>query len=366
MKKVDKDKAEETFGLFKFKVPNKEEQISALSLAGESTVLKKIITTDIDRFYDQAPRPEPGDWLMERKEFGQTHLEYLNSGIVPVKTEKDIIYLTPLSYGENVNIDQGFVTGLLLICEAYFYGMKVKILDKKIDLNNYPIEIRMNVDTNKIQFSSNEILRILSGEIPENAYCLIAFTDQDLFNDPFKSSASLEYKDKGGQSQIDKTSFNYCYGNSNIKKRVGVFSFARYDPLFYVKNLKSDSEKQQEKLMKYFFILFKRACKVMVKEITHMFGIKNCIFYSCNLNGFNSMEEFDRRPLEICPVCLRKLYSNLAMKSKQGLNSRISNPYMLFDRFVKIKDSLNENFPGIFEPELVWYSARIDSIKEQI
>jgi len=363
MKKAERDKMDQTYGLFKFKVPSKEEQNSALSLAGESTVLKKIITTEIDRFYDQVTTPEVGDWLMERKEFGQTYLEYLNSGIVPVKNERDIIYLTPLSYGENVNIDQGFVTGLLFICEAYFYGMKVKVLDKKLDLNNYSIEIKMNADTNKIQFSSNEILTILGKEIPQDAYCLIAFTDQDLFNDPDPYSK----KDRSqGQGQMDSTSFNFCYGLSNIKKRVGVFSFARYDPLFYVKNLKSDSEKQQEKLMKYFFILFKRACKVMVKEITHMFGIKNCIFYSCNLNGFNSMEEFDRRPLELCPVCLRKLYSNLGMKSKQGLHSRISNPYMLFDRFVKMKDSLNENFPGIFEPEIVWYSARIDSIKNEI
>ena len=361
MKKAEKDKSEQTYGLFKFKVPNKDEQNSAMSLAGESTVLKKIVTTEVDKFYDQVSPPEEGDWLMERKEFGQTYFEYLNSGMVPVKSERDIIYLTPLSYGENVNIDQGFVTGLLFICEAYFYGMKVKILDKKLDLNNYSIEIRMNADTNKIQFSSNEILTILGREIPQDAYCLIAFTDQDLFNDPYNSKTK-----ERGQSQIDSTSFNFCYGLSNIKKRVGVFSFARYDPLFYVKNLKSDSEKQQEKLMKYFFILFKRACKVMVKEITHMFGIKNCIFYSCNLNGFNSMDEFDRRPLELCPVCLRKLYANLGMKSKQGLNSRISNPYMLFDRFVKMKDSLNENFPGIFEPEIVWYSARIDSIKEQI
>lgn len=45
----------------------------------------------------------------------------------------------------------------------------------------------------------------------------------------------------------------------------------------------------------------------MTHEIGHMFGIKHCQWLSCVMQGSNHMEESDRRPLDFCPVCLRKL-----------------------------------------------------------
>ncbi len=49
----------------------------------------------------------------------------------------------------------------------------------------------------------------------------------------------------------------------------------------------------------------------MAHEIGHLFGMKHCIFYTCVLNGCNSYEEFDSKPIYMCPVCLRKLQSNI-------------------------------------------------------
>ena len=49
----------------------------------------------------------------------------------------------------------------------------------------------------------------------------------------------------------------------------------------------------------------------MVHEIGHMFGIKHCIHFSCVMNGSNHLEETKRRPMALCPVCLRKLHYNL-------------------------------------------------------
>jgi len=40
----------------------------------------------------------------------------------------------------------------------------------------------------------------------------------------------------------------------------------------------------------------------------HMFGIKHCTLYQCNLNGANHLAEMDQAPLNLCPVCLRKLH----------------------------------------------------------
>ena len=39
--------------------------------------------------------------------------------------------------------------------------------------------------------------------------------------------------------------------------------------------------------------------------------MKHCIYYNCLLNGCNSFEEFDSKPLYMCPVCIRKLQSNI-------------------------------------------------------
>jgi archaemetzincin len=45
----------------------------------------------------------------------------------------------------------------------------------------------------------------------------------------------------------------------------------------------------------------------MCHEICHMFGLKHCVFYECLMNGSNHLEESDRRPVFLCPVCLRKI-----------------------------------------------------------
>jgi archaemetzincin len=53
--------------------------------------------------------------------------------------------------------------------------------------------------------------------------------------------------------------------------------------------------------------LLRRACKLLVHETAHMFGLKHCIFFNCLMNGSNRLEESDRWPMHFCPVCLRKL-----------------------------------------------------------
>ena len=43
------------------------------------------------------------------------------------------------------------------------------------------------------------------------------------------------------------------------------------------------------------------------RETAHMFGLAHCIYFDCVMNGSNHLGESDRRPLHLCPVCLRKL-----------------------------------------------------------
>jgi archaemetzincin len=91
------------------------------------------------------------------------------------------------------------------------------------------------------------------------------------------------------------------FGLASSNSRTGVFSFARYDERFFdTEPYKLDYE-----------VLFSRSLKVMVHEVTHMFGLKHCIYYSCIMNGSNHLEEGGKKPLELCPVCLRKLQLSL-------------------------------------------------------
>ena len=47
--------------------------------------------------------------------------------------------------------------------------------------------------------------------------------------------------------------------------------------------------------------------KVLTHETGHIFGLPHCIYFACVMNGSNHLQESDRRPLHLCPVCLRKL-----------------------------------------------------------
>ena len=55
--------------------------------------------------------------------------------------------------------------------------------------------------------------------------------------------------------------------------------------------------------------LLRKSCKTMAHEVTHIFGLRHCIYYSCIMNGNNGTEF---APLHLCPICLRKLQSAAA------------------------------------------------------
>lgn len=96
-------------------------------------------------------------------------------------------------------------------------------------------------------------------------------------------------------------SWNFVFGQADMEDRVGAFSFARYDPLFYGDTHTSSYKK----------VLLRRCLKVMVHETAHMFGLRHCIYFKCVMNGSNHLKESDARPLSVCPVCMRKIEYNL-------------------------------------------------------
>ncbi len=82
------------------------------------------------------------------------------------------------------------------------------------------------------------------------------------------------------------------------------------------------------------------------------------------MNGSNSMEEFDNRPLEFCPVCIRKVY--YVISNKSGKNKRISNPEIIYDRTIKMRDTLSMYFTGVFDLESEWFDERVKDLEDEL
>jgi archaemetzincin len=184
---------------------------------------------------------------------------------------------------------------------AFFGNMEVKIMDKTIDIpsnaDNLRITSRIRKDTGKIQYLASDLMDIIQARyLPKDAYWVIGILNKDLYPKP---------------------NWSFVFGCSRIRKRTGVFSFARYDPVFettmghdIIKNNHNipEREKIDDKDEETQKLIMRRACKTMTHEIIHMFGIRHWIVYECLMNGTNKMQEGDLKPPVLCPVWLRKMH----------------------------------------------------------
>ena len=93
-------------------------------------------------------------------------------------------------------------------------------------------------------------------------------------------------------------SLNFVFGVGSHGERVGLYSVHRFH-----RWVPAGKEREQVALI--------RTLKTGSHEIGHILGMAHCTFYECVANGSNSLDESDRRPLFLCPVCLRKMEWNL-------------------------------------------------------
>jgi archaemetzincin len=254
-----------------FKPPTDSERLQAIgSTNGLPETLRKALEPGTD--FEPIPIPKRGDWLAEHYEAGQGFDDFVRSRPNRPDKNRNKIYLQPL--GQFPNGQVPLVESLGQYAGAYF-AMEVKVLPA-LALNDYNITTRVNQYTKKRQILTGDVLTILRRNLPPDAFCVLAITMEDLYPEP---------------------SWNFVFGQASLRGRVGVYSFARYDPVFYGQKRGKDYEK----------ILLRRSCRVLAHETAHMFGLQHCIYFKCVLNGSNHLQESDSRPLHLCPVCLRKL-----------------------------------------------------------
>eukprot|EP01102_Stenamoeba_stenopodia_P013530 TRINITY_DN4402_c0_g1_i2.p1 TRINITY_DN4402_c0_g1~~TRINITY_DN4402_c0_g1_i2.p1 ORF type:complete len:212 (-),score=22.13 TRINITY_DN4402_c0_g1_i2:56-691(-) len=124
--------------------------------------------------------------------------------------------------------------------------------------------------------------------------------------------------------------WNFVFGEASPKDGTGVYSFARY------------GEAEDELLL--------RSLKTLVHEILHLCGIEHCIYFSCCINGSNSLEESDLQPMHLCPIDLLKLYLYVG-------------GFDLLQREEQIRSFYLEHCGYGLESETEWSSRLIDLLK---
>ena len=245
---------------------------------------KRAFAPDSASFEPISP-PGPSDWLTAHEEPGQTFMQFAASNPNRPTRDRHTIYLLPL--GEFSAEHRPLIAPLRDFAAAFF-AMDVKVLPP------LPISAqlttRRNPHTHQLQILTGDVLNLLKSRLPADAFCIVAITMEDLYPQP---------------------SWNFVFGQASLRERVGVYSFARYDPAFYGQTRAED----------YLTLVLRRSCKVLVHETGHIFGLPHCIYYNCVMNGSNHLQESDSRPLHLCPVCLRKLQWSVGFDVIQRYNA---------------------------------------------
>jgi archaemetzincin len=223
------------------------------------------------------PAPRPGDWLAEHPEPGQTFADYLAADPVRRSTALHTIYLCLVG---DFTEAQRRILDLTQEYLAVFFDSPVQV-NRQLALAGIPARARrIHPSWGDPQILTGYVLQeALEPDRPANALAYLALTASDL------------WPGRG---------WNFVFGEANLRERIGVWSIYRSgDP--------SESEAA-------FQLCLRRTLGTATHELGHILGMAHCIAFSCLMNGSNHQQERDRRPLHLCPVCLRKLCWNLQVE----------------------------------------------------
>ena len=224
--------------------------------------------------------PQPGEWLYEHHEKGQTFKAYLSCSPVTPTSEKKLIYLQPIGSFDTMQLN------LIKFTKEYleaFYNLEINILDV-ISNDVIPDSVKRIKDGNEQVLASYILNGILREKLPNDAIALMAITELDLYPNP---------------------SWNFVFGLASYKNKVGVTS------LFRLCDHELNSSNYTSGLS--------RVIKILSHEIGHMFSLHHCTNAVCLMNGSNSLRETDNTPNRLCSECTGKIIWNLKMDTKERL-----------------------------------------------
>ena len=227
------------------------------------------------------PRPKRDDWLAlggagEGDRRGQSFKDFARPGphrTFPTANSKTI-YVVPIGSIE------GFppLESLLAVLEAC-YSLPVRALPTPIPAKEVrALERDLGGAGYGPQLETPAVRALLGKHKPRDAFALVGVTMEDLC--------------------CTAKGFDFLFGQADLDKGVGVFSFARY----------SDDAPSAGHGPAF----LRRCAMVLCHEVGHLFGIKHCVYGLCLMNGSNHLEEAERRPFALCPLDLRKWRATVA------------------------------------------------------
>jgi len=213
-----------------------------------------------------------GDWMsIHPEEKFLSFEDYKKKKPERITDERYKIYIQPIGEFDSVR------TSVLNITADYlhaFFGTEV-VINKMISDSLVPDDERRMMHGNEQLKSSFINKKLLKPDLPADAAVMVGFTQFDLY---------------------PSDDWNFVFGQALSKGRVGVWSVNRFGfPEINKKEYRN-------------FLM--RALRTSSHEISHMFSLPHCVKYKCALNGANSLEEADTRPMWLCPECLKKLSWN--------------------------------------------------------
>jgi archaemetzincin len=264
------------------------------------------IETKLRPLAQPLPAPRRGDWLAEHPEPGQTFAEYVRAQPVRKGAHRHTIYLCLVGDFDEA---QQRVIDLTQDYLAVFFDCPVKV-KQRLGLTAIPAEARRTHPSwgNRQILTSYLLQNVLRPGRPADALAYLALTATDLW---------------------PGAGWNFVFGQADPRERTGVWSIYR------------NGDPNHD-----FARCLRRTLSTPSHETGHLLGMAHCTAFLCLMNGSNHEAEKDRRPLHLCPVCLRKLCWNLQVEPV---------PYLQ-----KLAAFCRKNGLG---PEHQWYEQAIGLLK---
>jgi len=258
----------------KFSPPDRARRLAAL---GALEQLPPALQAAFSPGVDDSPIPEPGpqDWLREHHEPGQSFAQFVGQRHNRPGEIRRKLTMLPIGAIEGAEWP---AIAVVSDFAARFFQLPVELA---ASTSMKALKARGRDRGSFYQYHTRTILSGMKRRVPEDAYALIGVTTADLYPDP---------------------AWNFVFGYASFDERVGVYSFARFDPAFHGERRGADVKTK----------ILRRSLGLLAHELGHMFGIYHCIHFHCLMNGCNHLDESDAAPLHLCPVCRRKLQYSIA------------------------------------------------------
>jgi archaemetzincin len=251
-------------------------QWERLLAATPDSAFGKCLEAHLMHLHEPLPAPSGNSWRTVHTEDPQSYSVYLQSMPKRPNRHAQKLYLRKIGA---FTVEQERIVKITAQYLSVLFAMPCQVLDS-LPSDHIPNgQWRYHPGQGHKQLLSTFLLYgILKPQVPDDAALMLGFTAADLYPAP---------------------SWNYVFGQAALYDRVGVWSIYRFG------NPGLDERS-------YKICLF-RALKTASHETAHALSLPHCLFYKCNMNGSNHLDELDASPPQPCPVCWSKICWNLGV-----------------------------------------------------